>query len=254
MSLLRAFHAGALSEPAGEVILDPAESRHLTRVRRARLGDRIQVLDGQGCIAIGLLVGNSPDAARLRYENLTRQPAPVPFVLAVGLPKAGLIEDIIREATELGATAVQPLLTARSETRLDDPARLAHKQARWQAAALEACKQSGNPWLPAVHPPQTVEAWLSSLHQPAAGLRKYVAALTPDAIPFHDLMAGSLTPASASTTGVVLAVGPEGDFTPAEYARLAAAGFQSIRLPGHVLRVETACAAGLALLRGEFAG
>jgi 16S rRNA (uracil1498-N3)-methyltransferase len=254
MSLLRAFHAGALPEPANEVILDPAESRHLTRVRRARLGDRIQVLDGQGGMAIGLLVGDSPDAARLRYESLVRQLVPVPCMLAVGLPKAGLIEDIIRQATELGATAVQPLLTARSETRLEDPARLAHKQARWQAAALEACKQSGNPWLPVVQPPQTMEAWLTSLHRSDAGWRKYVAALTPDAVPFHELITGRLTPAAANPAGTVLAVGPEGDFTPEEYARLAAAGFQPIRLPGHILRVETACAAGLALLRSKLAG
>jgi 16S rRNA (uracil1498-N3)-methyltransferase len=248
MSLLRAFYSGAFPEPGGEVTLDPAESRHLTRVRRVRPGDRVQLLDGFGGVVSGTLVGETAGFARVRCQTLARHPHPVPRILAVGLPKGSLFEDIIRQATELGATGVQPLLAARAEPRLDDPHRLAHKQDRWRAAALEACKQSGNPWLPEIHPPLTLEAWLAATVRPGANWQKFVAALTPGAHSITELIAlGRLGPA-AHATGLLLAVGPEGDFTPEEYSRLAGAGFQPMRLPGGVLRVETACAAALALL------
>jgi 16S rRNA (uracil1498-N3)-methyltransferase len=242
MSLLRAFYAGALPELGGVAILDPAESRHLTRVRRARLGDRIQLLDGCGGIASGPLIDDNPDGARVPCETVARHPFPIPRLLAVGLPRGGVFEDIIRQAAELGATGIQPILAARAETRLDDPDRLAHKQTRWHAAALEACKQSGNPWLPEVHPPLTLDAWLTGPRRPVADWQKFVAALTPDARPLAQL--DTFNP----KLGSLMAVGPEGDFTPEEYARLAGAGFKPIRLPGYILRVETACATALALL------
>jgi 16S rRNA (uracil1498-N3)-methyltransferase len=247
---LRVFHDGAFPAPGAEFALAPAESRHLVRVRRARSGDPVDALDGRGAVAHCQLVDESPDAARLRVAELVRSPAPVPLVLAVGLPKGAVFEEIVRAATELGATAVQPLFTARVEVRLDDPARAAQKLRRARAAALDALKQSGNPWLPEIHPPLALAAWLISA--PAlASARKFVAALTPAALPLYELDLSSVVPPRGTkeeTNSIILAVGPEGDFTPAEYDHFAAAGFLPLRLPGSILRVETACAAGLALL------
>ncbi len=251
MSLLRAYYSGAFPELGAEVTLDPAESRHLIRVRRARPGDRVQLLDGLGGVVSGALVGDAAGLARVRCETLARHPHPVPRILAVGLPKGGLLEDIIRQATELGATAIQPLLTARTEARFDDPGRLAHKLDRWRAAALEACKQSGNPWLPEVTAPQTLAVWLTVTCRPGMNWQKFVAALTPSALSVPDLLArGALGP-TAGATGLLLTVGPEGDFTPEEYGRFAGAGFAAVRLPGHILRVDTACAAALALFAAQ---
>ncbi len=244
MSLLRAFHAGALPNSGSAVSLDLAESRHLTRVRRARLGDRVQLLDGVGGVATGQIVGDDPDGTRVHCQAVARHPFPVPRVLAVGLPKGSLIEDIIRQATELGATALQPLLTAHTENRLDDPSRLAHKLVRWRTNAIEGCKQSGNPWLPEIYNPVDFNAWLLSTRRSGSGWQRFVAALTPNSIPFLQ----HLTRLPPGTAGFIVAIGPEGDFSPEEYADLSGAAFSPIRLPGRVLRVETACAAALAIL------
>jgi 16S rRNA (uracil1498-N3)-methyltransferase len=244
--MLRVFHSGPWPAPGREIILAAAESSHLVRVRRARAGEAVEVLDGCGGVAAATLLAEDARAARLRVEKVTRHPAPAPCVLAVGLPKGDGLIEIIRQAAELGATAVQPLLTTRTEVRLADAARAARKLDRWRAAALEACKQSGNPWLPTIHPPVELAKWLTTLAavgpSGATKERRLVAALTPDAVPISQCL-GASVPQS-----LLICVGPEGDFSPEEYAAFQTAGFQFVRLPGHVLRVETACAAALASL------
>jgi len=238
--MLRVFHSGPWPGVGGEIALEASESTHLVRVRRARIGEPVVVLDGCGGVAEGLLALDDPKAARVRIEKVTRHLVLTPCVLAVGLPKGDGFAEIIRQATELGATELQPLLTMRTEVRLDET-RAEKKLERWRAAALDACKQSGNPWLPQIHAPLGLKKWLENLPK-NADKRRLVAALTPDAVflPRFETRNPKLE--------TVLAVGPEGDFTPEEYALLKKNGFVAVRLPGHILRVETACAAALTLI------
>jgi 16S rRNA (uracil1498-N3)-methyltransferase len=198
----------------------------------------MEVLDGCGGIAAGVLALADPQSARVNIGKVTRHPTPPPRVLAVGLPKGDVFAEIIRQATELGATEIWPLVTERTEVHLDE-SRAEKKRDRWRAVALESCKQSGNPWLPAIHAPRELKAWLKEPAAQTQASRRFVAALTPDAV------APSSFPAPLPA---LIGVGPEGDFTAAEYDAFRQAGFAPVRLPGHVLRVETACVAALTLL------
>jgi len=238
--MLRVFHAGLWPAVGGEIVLAAAESAHLVRVRRARVGEAVAVLDGRGGVAEGVVALADSQAARVQIEKITRHPAPAPRVLAVGLPKGDVLVEIIRQATELGATGVQPLLTARAEVRLAAD-RAERKLERWRAAALEACKQSGNPWLPEIHAPVELTAWVKKIPKTSDEFR-LVAALTSDAKPVSQCLSAS------APQPLLIAVGPEGDFTSDEYALFRKSGFIAVRLPGHVLRVETACAVALASL------
>jgi 16S rRNA (uracil1498-N3)-methyltransferase len=249
--MLRVFHPGPWPEPGAAIHLDADESSHLVRVRRARAGEEVEVLDGRGGVATGTLLEEDTNEARLRVVKITRHSAPAPRLLAVGLPKGDVFTEIIRQATELGATAVQPLLTTRTEVRLTDDARASRKLERWRATALEACKQSGNPWLPEIHAPMPLAKWLAALPSvvPPGETKecRLVAALTPAAKPIRER--SPLCPSvPLSLRLFVIAIGPEGDFSPAEYTALQTAGFRFVKLPGHVLRVETACAVALASL------
>jgi 16S rRNA (uracil1498-N3)-methyltransferase len=244
--MLRVFHSGPWPGVGGEITLDATESSHLVRVRRARIGESVEVLNGQGGVAAGSLTAAEVRAARVKIEKLTRHPTPAPRMLAVGLPKGDVFTEIVRQATELGATAIQPLLTNRTEVNWD-PTRAEHKLDRWRATALEACKQSGNPWLPEIQAPVELVKWLKTLSTENKNTVHFVAALTPDAKPLQEL---SLLCSSAPLllSPCVIAIGPEGDFSPDEYQLFAQHHFTPVRLPGHVLRVETACAVALANL------
>ena len=61
------------------------------------------------------------------------------------------MDDIVRQATELGAAFIAPLATTRSEVHLDAD-RAAKKLEKWRTAATEAAKQCGNPFLPELSP------------------------------------------------------------------------------------------------------
>jgi 16S rRNA (uracil1498-N3)-methyltransferase len=239
--MLRVFHPGPWPAQGGELVLPTDESAHLVRVRRARLGEPVELLDGRGGVAAGTLSAADSRAAQVRLTQITRHPAPAPRVLAVGLPKGDTFVEIIRQATELGATTIQPLLTAHCEVHLAGD-RAARKLDRWRATALESCKQSGNPWLPEIHAPMGFTDWIKSLPPKTPNILHLVAALTPNAQPISQCLSASVP------QPLLIAIGPEGDFSPAEYQLFETSGFTPVRLPGHVLRVETACVVALASL------
>ncbi len=241
--MLRVFHAGPWPAVGGEVTLDSSESSHLIRVRRARLGEAVELLDGQGRIASAVVAVVDAVAAVLKIVKSEQKPARPHLMLAVGIPKSELLRDIVAQAAELGASEVQPLFTARTEVRYEG-IKLRNKMTRLRATAIESCKQSGNPWATIVSEPIELAKWLDALkHQ--TQYTRYVAALTPNAVPL------SSARATAANLPALIAIGPEGDFTPEEYTRFRSAGFTAVSLPGYVLRVETACTVALAILQSH---
>ena len=70
-----------------------------------------------------------------------------------------------------------------------------------------------------------------------AGILRVVASLEAGSRPLREVLE-----AAGAVDEVVVAVGPEGDFTPAEYVALSEAGFLPVRLGANVLRAETAAA------------
>jgi 16S rRNA (uracil1498-N3)-methyltransferase len=146
------------------------------------------------------------------------------------------VDLVVQKATELGATALVPLITERSEVRLDAE-RAAKRVAHWQGVVRAACEQCGRNRLPEVGAPRPLDAFLAEA--PAAALRLLLA---PDGTAPRDLP----RPGAA---GVVLLVGPEGGLSEAEAARAAAAGFVGASLGPRVLRTETAALAALAAVQ-----
>ena len=126
-------------------------------------------------------------------------------------------------------SVIVPLESERTQVHLDAD-RSDRKIEKWQTAALEAAKQCGNPWLPEIGPVTPASAFMES----AAGYDlKLIASLQPGARSLKAVLAEHRAPAN-----VLLLVGPEGDFTPAEMSRSRAAGFEPITLGPLVLRCE----------------
>jgi 16S rRNA (uracil1498-N3)-methyltransferase len=194
------------------------------------------------------IIARDRDAMQLRVREARSVPAP-PFsvTLLQAIPKGKIIEDIIQKATELGVARVVPILSERVVTQLDAGSAEA-KAAKWQTVAIEAIKQSGNLWLPAVETPVSLETFLARGESFDLAL---VACLE----------AGSRHPRSwfdsfAATYGskprmICLWIGPEGDFTAAEYRRIQESGARPVTLGPLVLRVETAATYSLSVVNYE---
>lgn len=218
------------------ITLDARESHHLIRVFRARVGERVELLDGRGTRYFGRIQKADARAAVIGVEGKEAVTGSgLDLVLLQALPKGKAMDLILRMVTEIGLSTVQPVYTSQSEVRLPRE-RMEGKLDKWRATTVEACKQCGLSFLPEVCPPENLLNWLGQ-NPPAEGELRLVASLEGGA----RLLLEALE-ASAHLKRVVLAVGPEGDFSKEEYQALSECGFLPVRLGRNVLRAETATA------------
>lgn len=227
--------------------LAEGEADHARRVLRLGVGDRLIGLDGAGA-AWPLVVARSE--ARV-FEvsgdgEPTREPAPgehgasLPWIeVATALPRGDRAESMVERLAQLGAAVVRPLLAERTspEARREG----SRRSERLERAAREACKQSGRLWSLAIEDGETPASVLARPALLDLRLDPRVPAQAFDALRELDLGGTRASP-------VRIWIGPEGGFTPAEIRALDGGGARPLRLGPHVLRIETAAEAGLALV------
>lgn len=252
----------AATPPARPELL-PGDAEHARVVLRMVAGDRCVGLDGRGR-AWPLRV-TAADRKRLEVEatgDAILEIAPgepgaaLPWIeVAFAPPRGARAEDLLDALVQLGAAALTPLVTERSTpfARGEGEGR----RERWERAAREACKQSGRSWMPELSPATEFDAFLERVRDSDAALVR----LDPRAdATATDVVASVLARDRGTADGspidtpgtrrrpVVLAVGPEGGFSPDEERRLDACGARSLCLAPHVLRIETAAQAALAVV------
>jgi len=219
------------------VRLDGASLHHL-RVARVVPGEALEVFDGRGRAWAASLESVDEDGAVLRLGDERRGAIGRPVVLIQGLPKGDKLDLVLQKATELGVSAVWPVLTERSVSR-PKPEALGTRHARWQRIVEEAARQSGRTEVPEV-------AVLRPLEEAARALGAGVRLLVLD----EEEQGVRLSEAAGTGAGpVALVIGPEGGLTREEVEALHAAGGVSVSLGSLVLRTETAGLAALAVLR-----
>jgi len=217
--------------------LDERESHHAADVLRVRKGESITILDGAGRELLCRVEQVHRKAVTASVQETRTSPKPsYSITLIQAVPKGKLLETIIQKATELGAARIQPLLSERVTTQLDGEG-IEHKSGKWNQTAVEAIKQCGQTWLPVVEPARTLDQCLSELAQPELPL---IGALQADARHPSEFFAAFRAQHGRSPCSVALWIGPEGDFSPDELARVRASGALPITLGPLVLRSDTA--------------
>jgi 16S rRNA (uracil1498-N3)-methyltransferase len=243
----RVYCLPSVTDPS-EIVLSEGESHHLVAANRAEAGDTVVAFDGRGSEWICELVDADKRAARLKVR-FAQKAKPLPWRITLGqaLPLGGAMDSIVRKATEIGVSMIVPLESERTQVHLEGD-RTDKKIGKWQAAALEAAKQCGNPWLPVIGPVAPAAAFMES----AKGYDlKLIASLHPGAKSLKVVLAQFRASNGRSPANVLWLVGPEGDFTPAELTRSNASGFEPISLGPLVLRCETAAIYALSVLSYE---
>jgi 16S rRNA (uracil1498-N3)-methyltransferase len=200
------------------------------------------IRDGQGAFYRASLKELGPaGGTAVPYEKMTCSPEPVvEITLACAVLARQRMIFVMQKATELGVSAVVPLLTSCSV----QPAGLEHEKAHaWPGQIVRAAKQCRRGSLPAVLPPAPLAAFLASSTVSGA-----------DLCLFLDDRSDAAQVVAASPQRIVLFVGPEGGFTDTERAALRARA-QPWTLGGRVLRAETAVLTGLTAVQmkwGDF--
>jgi 16S rRNA (uracil1498-N3)-methyltransferase len=229
--------------PGSEVLLPEQAGEHVARVLRMDRGHPLILFNGDGreCDAkLASLAKRTVTAQVLTVRDANRE-APLQLTLAQGVARGEKMDWILQKATELGAARIVPLVTERTEVKLDEE-RAERRLAHWQSVIAGACEQSGRNVLPVIEPPQRLDRWLGGLGEVHAAVRL---ALLPEG----DTALRNLP---ALENGALLVVGPEGGLSEHDITMLTHAGFLGLRLGPRVLRTETAGIAALAALQALY--
>ena len=239
MRVIRAFVERALT--VGDTFALPEEAAaHLVRVLRLREGDDCVLFNGDGHDYAATLeaVGKREVRVRVNGASAVDNESPLRITLLQGIARGEKMDWILQKAVELGVVAFVPVSSERSEVRLDAE-RADKRVAHWRSVVRSACEQSGRAAVPDVSAPCSLASALEAL---PAGERFLLD-------PFAELAVGAL---ALKADSCMLAIGPEGGWSPRDREQLLAAGFTGLRLGPRILRTETAGLAAIAALQAGF--
>jgi len=233
---------------AGALSLTGAEAHHCRNVLRLERGDKVVLFDGRGRELTGEIVSSDSGAVELRkLHEAQTPPLRCQITLGQAIPKGKNMDLIVQKAVEIGAAEIAPVISDRTVVRLDEE-NAAAKQTKWQTVAVEAAKQCGQNWLPKVQIPQTMAQFFQERRRFDLQL---IGSLQSDAVHLKKILADYETEHGDRPRSVLMLVGPEGDFTPAELSLARSHGCRPITLGPIVLRVETASIYCLSVLSYE---
>ena len=227
----------------GLVKVEGSEVRHIRRVLRLRVGDRMVVFDGSGKEYEGIIVEEDPSSVVIKVERTLSPPkeSPLEITLAQSLLKGEKMEYLIQKATELGVRGIIPFFSSRSVPLLDKSKSL-RRYHRWEKIAIEASKQCGRMVIPKIEPLRDYSEMLQKASSEALRLILWEREGAE--------LKGILKELKERPT-IFFIVGPEGGMSHEEVVEAKQAGFIPITLGKRILRSETASLCLLSILQYE---
>ena len=221
-------------DSSGIAYVKGAELHHMRTVLRLKETARVSVLDPASVEHRGVIERYEPGRAVIRIESSALASARTRIILAAAIIKGPRMDFIVEKTAELGASELWPLICARGLVRSPGTERIA----RWRRLALGAAKQSGSAPME-VRPPIGIDYLIRGVPSETLAVR-----CAQGAEPLAEVIR-RLHP-----RGILIAVGPEGDFDDDERAMTANAGFIAAGLGPNRLRSETAALAAVSIATG----
>jgi 16S rRNA (uracil1498-N3)-methyltransferase len=228
------FYTDSFSQGINTLVLDEENSRHAVQVLRLTKGDTILLTDGKGHLLTAKIIEDHRKHCEVSIESIEFFPRSEKQVtLAISLLKnRNRFEWLLEKTTELGVAQIIPLRCARTEketARMD----------RMEAVLISALLQSRQVWLPELKGPvnfNTIRDWKLSV---GSNFIAYCEEVPKKPL---GLLISSVAPKS------LICIGPEGDFTPEEFAQALEENFTAVSLGNTRLRTETAGVAAVSVL------
>ena len=237
------FFAPSLDPGDETTTLPREEAEHLTRVLRLGAGDTVAVFDGRGHEFVARVASAVRREVQLQIVSRIEPVAEsaVALTLAQAVLKGDKMDDVIRDAVMLGVSAIQPIVTKRSETTIAALLKGARIE-RWTRVALASVKQSRRAVLPEIRLPLMLDM---ALQEPPTELRLML--VEPSAsveVEAMSALQGATAPADAT-----LFVGPEGGWAAEEWTAAAASGVRLMSLGARTLRADAVPIAAISVLQ-----
>lgn len=229
--------AGPLITVSGEDV------RHIGAVLRMKTGDELLLCDGKGTEYLVKIIHVDRTGIKTEIVNKTQREIAYPRVtLGQGLPKSDKMGWIAQKATELGVATIAPLVTERTIVKVKDEEK---RVSRWQKICREAAMQSSRPDIPKVEAIRKFSDYINSLPSHPGTL--LLLPWEEGTKPVKDVLRGS-----PGIKHIIVLVGPEGGFSPAEAESAISRRFHPVSLGPNILRTETAAIAVLSIIGYEY--
>ena len=229
----------------GVVTFPEGISRQIKNVLRLKpKTDAVIVLDNSGWEYLVQLTGNNGKSiiGEITGKQLGRPEPKVGLRLCYSLTRREKMETILQKATEIGATSFQPYFSSRS--LVQESRQNSARQERLDTIMREAAEQSMRSRLPVLKPVLTYAEMLADAEDCAVKLIAWESTAI-----VRQICANMLSVGDRENAEIALLIGPEGGFSSDEVALAEKHGFQQISLGTYILRMETACIVGCAIIR-----
>lgn len=243
---LRRYWYEGLIEVNQAVLIEGEVYKHIFVVCRRSQGDQFELLNSEGkiyLVEVKKLEKNSAEVVVLSERKTA--PLPTPHIeLALAFPKPQVFERVVEKAVELGVKKIIPLASDFSFFKSREKIDL--KRTRALKIVRQACQQSGRTEMLDLGLAQSLEDYVDQISNDPEILNKYF---------FYESGVdeeSNLDIAPRDGGRIVLLVGPEGGFSEGEASKVLDKQFQMIYLGAQVLRVETACVAGISILKSKW--
>jgi 16S rRNA (uracil1498-N3)-methyltransferase len=235
---------GSLSDES--VLIDGEEGHHAADVVRVRRGAVIRLIDGEGVEALASVEDASAGRVRASIlETRVHQRAEgIELTVCQALLKGRSFDEVVRRCSELGVSAVIPLVTERTLGRVSTEA-APSRVVRWSTVATAATKQSRGVFVPKIERPVRLDEVVSLVKGSDLAL---VAWEEEARATLFDALSG------VRAGRVMLIVGPEGGLAPSEVERLSGAGALAVSVGRRILRADWAAAAISAMISHQLGG
>ena len=218
------------------VTLGEQQSHYLGRVLRLPVGAAVTLFNGDGNDYAASISAIDKRSVTVSIDSAAavQTESPLAIHLGIAISKGERMDFVMQKATELGVSAITPLISERVEVRLSGE-RADKRWQHWRGVITSACEQCGRARLPQLHAVATLSDWIGNVDVE----QRFV---------LHHRSEYSLDTATKPRS-VALLIGPEGGLSAAEIAAAERAQFAALTLGPRVLRTETAPLTALAILQ-----
>lgn len=226
--------------PTQLITLDEPSSRHLLTVLRLKIGESLQIFNGEGGMYSARLQDCQKKLAVVQIKEFIAADCESPLKIHLGqaISRGERMDYTVQKSVELGVHSITPLFTERCGVQLNAE-RADNRRQHWQKIAVSASEQCGRCQVPEIANPQS----LTDFFNQTTGLR-FICSLsdTPQILP----------PLSTTISELTLLIGAEGGFSPPELHQAQQAGFIFLSLGPRILRTETAAVVAITLLQNRW--
>jgi 16S rRNA (uracil1498-N3)-methyltransferase len=233
---LNRFYCDSVDESSIE--LDSVESHHFLHVMRGVVGAEVELFDGKGALATGVV--SEASRKKVVVDIVSREIFAARsggrVIIAAAVAKGQRFDLIIAKSTELGADCIVPVVYDRTVKQAAGSSVID----RYKKLSIVAAKQCGRVFLPEILAPCDLEGGLKCLKELYPQCKGVYGGFGEGAVTVGSVFDG--------TSDIVAFIGPEGGMTLKEEEKLEESGAVKVRLTNTILRTETASIAFASIL------